>query len=133
MGRVDRSAWVASRVSHRRYRTVAWALALFGASLAPQAWAHEAEEPEAAWFNSLKTESGISCCDQHHDCDYLDSDQYTDGDEPGSYKVRFQGEVVPVPASAVLRRDNPTGHAVMCVMFHDGHPVARCFVPPSQG
>jgi hypothetical protein len=93
------------------------------------AHAHDAEEPDAEWYNSLKSPYGVGCCAQDHDCEIVDDD-YRGGPVPGSYIVKWHGREVTVPPRAVLKRsDNPTGHPVLCMHYS----VPQCFVLPAEG
>ena len=93
--------------------------------------AHDTSDAEATWFNSLVDEGGFSCCGNHKDCKAVD--EYKASSVPGGYLALAGGEWVDVPPQKVLKRaDNPTGHAVVCVIYYNGHPTARCFVRPSE-
>jgi hypothetical protein len=79
---------------------------------------HEASEPEAAWFNSLRQPAtGMECCQSTHDC--REYDERTEVRiENGVYALLHRGEWLPVPEVRFIdRADNPTGHLVACV--HD--------------
>jgi len=96
--------------------------------------AHDPQELDADWFNSLRgPEEGVSCCGNHHDCATVSD--YRPGEIPGSYRALLNGEWLDVPAFVVLERaDNPTGLPVLCIgRDHTGRPFARCFVRPSEG
>src|ERR1044072_1180791 len=79
------------------------------------AHSHEANEPEAPWFNSLRQpQSGVQCCSMH-DCRAYD-ERTEVRIENGVYAVLHNGEWLQVPASKIIERfDNPTGHFVACV------------------
>ena len=94
---------------------------------------HDPGELDAEWFNSLRSPNGLSCCSNHHDCETVSD--YRLGAAPGSYRARWHGQWIEVPASVVLTRaDNPTGMPVLCVATNGpGVIIARCFVRPAEG
>lgn len=95
--------------------------------------AHTTDDPAAQWYASLFDKRGINCCMPHHDCDTADDWRHSD-DPHYAYDALSKGVWVKVPSYAILdRADNPTGKAVICVQYLDGHPVARCFVRPTEG
>jgi hypothetical protein len=74
-----------------------------------------------AWFQSLKSPSGMSCCSEA-DCRYV-------VDRIGStgYQAFFDNKWIDIPNEIVVRRDNPTGQAVLCAT--QDHSYLYCFVP----
>jgi len=96
------------------------------------ALAHDPEAEFGLWYQSLRgPHDGLSCCSPQRDC--MPVDDYRGSSEPGGYEALLDGEWVVVPPQAVLqRKDNPTGHAVLCVMRVDGKLIARCFVRASD-
>jgi hypothetical protein len=97
-----------------------------------QAASHEPEALDAQWYLSLHAPDGASCCSMNKDCEPVAD--YRASADPGGYEAKWHGEWIKVPATAVLKRaDNPTGRAVVCVLYLDGNPVARCFVTPAEG
>jgi hypothetical protein len=78
---------------------------------------HEANQPDAAWFNSLQQpHSGIHCCGDA-DCRAYDERSEVRIND-GIYAILYKGEWLPIAESKFLERaDNPTGHLVACV--HD--------------
>ena len=94
--------------------------------------AHDPSEPNAAWYKSLTSNRGEACCTAHRDCETVS--QYRQSLVPGGYEALWHGEWARIDPSAVLHRaDNPTGLPVLCVHYLDGHPIARCFIRPSEG
>jgi hypothetical protein len=108
------------------------ALAFILATLQPLAqFAHDGGDEFGEWYKSLRTpEGGTSCCSERRDCKQVTVYRgTTDG-----YEVMFEGAWLAVPWRVVLsRKDNPTGLPVLCVMFVDGKPKARCFVRGTEG
>jgi hypothetical protein len=99
--------------------------------------AHSPWDEFAEWYRSLKepgTEGMMdrptACCSPERDCQT--TDYKTDAD--GRYWITAGGERVPVPSDKILQRtDNPTGRAVVCLHYLNGHPIVRCFVRPPEG
>jgi hypothetical protein len=99
--------------------------------------AHPLEAEFADWFRSLKEpgadgmlNSGTSCCSPTRDCQMTDYE--TDAD--GRYWIIAEGERIEVPPDKILQRtDNPTGRAVACLRYYNGHPMVRCFVRAPEG
>ena len=91
------------------------------------ATAHEGGDPLAAWYRSLTTADGKSCCSMH-DCAPAEA-RLTEG----RWEVLIfpynadDARWFPVPDHAVLRRENPDGRPILC-----GTPngFIHCFVPP---
>jgi hypothetical protein len=92
------------------------------------ATAHEGSDPLAAWYRSLTTADGKSCCSMH-DCAPAEARM-----KEGRWEVLIQAwEVgdarwVAVPDRAVLRRENPDGRPILC---RTPNGFIRCFVPPA--
>ena len=102
-----------------------WRLATALLLLSISAAAHEGDEPDADYFNSLTLpDSSSSCCGQHHDCVATD---YRLG--VGGYEVPLGNAWVPVPGWAVLHRANPTGRGTVCV--YQGRIL--CLNPAEEG
>lgn len=78
--------------------------------------------PRAAWFNSLRTPEGASCC-SIADCRPVEAQLVTDG-----WQIRIDDEWVDVPPEVILRRDNQDGRPIACLYFGK----IRCFVPPNS-
>jgi hypothetical protein len=91
----------------------------------------------ADWFRTLKEpgtdammDGSISCCTPSRDCHMTDYET----DAEGRYWIIAEGERIQVPSEKMLQRtDNPTGRAVACLRYLDGHPIVRCFVRPPEG
>ena len=101
--------------------------------------AHQPGDEFADWYHSLRvpgldpvkllnpTESW--CCSPDRDCKTVDYQT----DAAGSYWIVADGERVQIPPDKILQRtDNPTGRAVACWNYHNGHPHVRCFVRPPE-
>jgi hypothetical protein len=89
------------------------------------ALAHEGNAPLAAWYRSLKTSGGTSCCSEA-DCLPVEARLAND-----HWEVLIGNGPLPVweivPPEVVLTRDNPEGRAVLCRF---GGRIL-CFVPGS--
>ena len=73
--------------------------------------AHPADDPNAAWYRSLHTDSGTSCCSLA-DCKETDYRITRSGEIEAQTEA---GDWVAVPANKILKRtENPTGYAVLC-------------------
>lgn len=109
------------------------AATIIGCLIGFSAAAHDGADPLSAWYRSLvDPETGISCCSMQRDCQPVDD--YHASTTPGGYVVQIEGRSVEVPPNKVLQRtDNPTGHAVLCIMRVDGVPVPRCLVRAVEG
>ena len=91
----------------------------------------------ADWFRSLKepgTEGKLgaipSCCSPERDCQMTDYET----DAAGHYWITTAGERIEVPLEKILQRtDNPTGRAVACLRYYNGHPIVRCFIRGPEG
>ena len=92
-----------------------------------RAFGHDASQPDAEWFNSLKQpQTGISCCDVA-DCRAYDNSEIRITD--GIYHVLHRGEWLDVPAGKIVERpDNPTGHFVACVHDFGDTALVLCAV-----
>ena len=121
-------------------RTVSLALTLW-ACAASLIWstglrAHQPGDEFADWYRSLRV-PGVDphiinqeerfCCSPDRDCTTTDYETDAQGNYwvvVGKYHERVQ-----VPPDKILQRtDNPTGRAVACWHYINGHPVVRCFV-----
>lgn len=77
-----------------------------------------------AWFKSVRSKSGIPCCDTS---DGHLTDYETRGDD---YFVPINGTWLPVPKEAVVTNyGNPMGQAVVWYSDMGGTVFIRCFVP----
>jgi len=79
------------------------------------------------WSTGLRAHEERFCCSPDRDCTTTDYETDAQGNYwvvVGKYHERVQ-----VPPDKILQRtDNPTGRAVACWHFINGHPVVRCFV-----
>jgi hypothetical protein len=91
------------------------------------AMAHEGGDPLAAWYRSLTTADGKSCCSMH-DCAPAEARL-----KEGRWEVLIfpynadDARWFPVPDHAVLRRENPDGRPILC---RTPNGFIHCFVPP---
>lgn len=83
--------------------------------------------PLKGWFNSLKSKSGVPCCDtadglRLEDVDWEARDNH--------YRVRIDGQWHDVPMEALIEQPNKFGPAVVWP-FKDasGNTQIRCFIP----
>jgi hypothetical protein len=92
------------------------------------AMAHDGADAPAAWYRSLTTADGKSCCSMH-DCAPAEARM-----KEGHWEVLIRAyEVadarwVVVPDRAVLRRENPDGRPILC---RTPNGFIRCFLPPA--
>ena len=101
--------------------------------------AHQPGDEFADWYHSLRV-PGLDpvkllnpieswCCSPDRDCKTVDYQT----DAAGSYWIVADGERVQIPPDKILQRtDNPTGRAVACWNYYNGHPHVRCFVRPPE-
>jgi hypothetical protein len=102
-----------------RVRAVVLAL-IFGWS-APTI-AAPAEGSISAWFQSLRTHDGKSCCDE------ADCHSYPVKGIDGRFWIFYRDEWVAVPDAAVsARMDNPTGKYIACVVPNRRPILVLCF------
>ena len=101
--------------------------------------AHQPGDGFADWYRSLRVPGldpvkllnpvEASCCSPDRDCKTVDYRT----DAAGSYWIVADGERVQIPPDKILQRtDNPTGRAVACWNYYNGHPKVRCFVRPPE-
>lgn len=80
------------------------------------------------WFRSLKSPSGIPCCDTS------DGKRTSWRASDKGYEVLIEDQWIPVPPEAViLRKDNPTGESIVWYGHQNGKPFIRCFVQGTEG
>lgn len=84
--------------------------------------AHEGDDALSAWYRSLKTPEGASCCNMQ-DCAPGEARQTSDGWEVES----SPGEWEPVPADKILHRENMDGRPIICRFGGQ----LLCFLPPA--
>jgi hypothetical protein len=89
---------------------------------------HDGADALAAWYRSLATADGKSCCSMH-DCAPAEARM-----KEGHWEVLIRAydigdpRWVVVPDQAVLRRENPDGRPILC---RTPNGFIRCFVPPA--
>jgi hypothetical protein len=92
------------------------------------AMSHDGADALAAWYRSLTTADGKSCCSMH-DCAPAEARM-----KEGRWEVLIRPYEVgdarwfAVPDRAVLRRENPDGRPILC---RTPNGFIRCFVPPA--
>lgn len=95
------------------------------------ALAHEGDTQMDAWYRSLTTPAGYSCCNMR-DCSPIEA-RLRDGHWEVVDSSRLLTSYPPqkawmaVPDEAILKRENADGRPVACI--RDGQVV--CFVPPA--
>jgi hypothetical protein len=87
-----------------------------------------ANSPLKSWFDSLHSAKG-PCCSDADGASVADADWDT---LKGHFRVRLEGEWVEVPDDAVITEPNRAGRTMVWIMYRDGHPVVRCFIPGSM-
>ena len=97
----------------------------FGATIA---MAHDGSDALAAWYRSLTTSDGKSCCTMR-DCAPAEARMKEGRWEVliGSWEVG-EPRWVAVPERALLLRENPDGRPIVC---RTPNGFIRCFVPPA--
>ncbi|GAC1332918.1 MAG: hypothetical protein NVSMB26_13270 [Beijerinckiaceae bacterium] len=124
-----RSQSIAGARSIARIFALSCAIAIGGPALAAPP---DNPDPRLTpWYNSLRQPStGAECCSLA-DCRTVEFRQSRDGYEVlVDQRWRLSSPYwARVPAEKILRRDNPTGHAVACFTPEAG---IMCFVPPPQ-
>lgn len=86
-----------------------------------------AQSPLKNWFQSLKSKSGIPCCDTADGLRLEDVDWESTGE---SYRVRIEGKWYDVPEEARIEQPNKFGPAIVWP-YKDatGKIQVRCFIP----
>lgn len=93
------------------------------------AFAHDHNHPERnEYLKSLYSKDGTWCCNGD-DVTYLDGSDWDTQRSGGGYRVRFEGQWLPVPDGAVVDTPNKLGTGLVWVgKGYDGTYV-RCFAP----
>jgi hypothetical protein len=107
-----------------------WRIAFALIALCTRAWAfdngqYDKVAPEIrAWFKSVKSPSGVPCCD-------IADGHRTDYDmRENKYWVPINGEWTVVPPEALVKDSgNPTGDAIVWYTTLNGTVYIRCFIP----
>jgi hypothetical protein len=87
-----------------------------------------ANSPLKPWFDSLRSAKG-PCCSDADGSAVSDTDWET---KNGHFRVRLDGQWLDVPDDAVLPGPNRAGRTMIWLMYQDGHPIVRCFIPGSM-
>lgn len=110
---------------------VAAVLALVGTGLA-----HDHDSSNDAWYKSLTSKAGGSCCDGSDAFSVIDPDWEPTSDPKKPYRVKVEGwdGWVDVEESAVVNQSNKVGVAKVWPVWvgginSGGHPMVRCFLP----
>jgi hypothetical protein len=85
------------------------------------ALAHDGPTPLDAWYRSLTTPTGYSCCNTS-DCSPVEAK--IDGDH---WSAQIDGIWRPVPPEVILKRENMDGRPIACIYRGE----FRCFIPSS--
>jgi hypothetical protein len=81
------------------------------------------------WFRSLRSPTGIPCCD-YADGNRIEAPDYKQN-EDGSYEVFARGKWVHVPENRIVKAINRMGYAVL--WWADGVETPYCFMPGAGG
>jgi len=87
-----------------------------------------ANSPLKPWFDSLRSGKG-PCCSDADGSPVADADWDT---KDGHFRVRLSGAWLDVPDDAVVSGPNRAGRTMVWLMYQDGNPVVRCFIPGSM-
>lgn len=115
-----------------RYGVVAFAL---GVMLMGSAFGHDHDSANDAWYKSLTSQAGGSCCDGSDAFSVVDPDWEPTSDPKKPYRVKVEGwaEWIEVDAGAVVNQSNKVGVAKVWPVWVGGHesgyPMVRCFLP----
>jgi hypothetical protein len=100
---------------------------VFACVIGSTAFAHDHHRPELdGWFKSLKSKSGVPCCDGS-DYNGVEASDWRVKDR--KYQVRFKGEWHDVPDEAVIEVPNRAGQAMIWPVEYGGKIHIRCFMP----
>ena len=83
-----------------------------------------------AWYSSQRNQHGEHCCDHADGHAYFGTYRLT---EDGGVELQLDGQPHKLPSYMVLKRPNPTGHAVWWYRLEPdlGRHVDYCFAPGS--
>lgn len=115
------------------HRIIMVAIALtFSSALGrdPDGKYEKADPVMAAWFKSLKSQTGEACCGMSDGWALQDTDWRT---KDGRYQVFLADEWVDVPDNAVISEPNRYRKTVVWAHYGNGHAEVRCFLPGSMG
>ncbi len=88
--------------------------------------AHHEGQPNARWFNDLRSDGGALCCSGNDGLTLSDPDWES---KDGHYRVRIEGEWIVVPDHAVVTVPNIDGRAHVWPMRGMTGVSVRCFMP----
>jgi hypothetical protein len=91
---------------------------------------HQMDQPNAQWFNNLRSEQGALCCSGNDGVTVADPDWETKG---GHYRVRIEGEWLEVPDSAIVTVPNIDGRTIVWPLKGYMGTTIRCFMPGALG
>ena len=87
------------------------------------------------WFRGVHPQGhpswgqGYPCCDIADGQDLLDADWDS---QDGHYRVRVDGEWLAVPDDAIVTEPNRYGRTVVWLVYVNGAPAVKCFMPGSM-
>jgi hypothetical protein len=87
-----------------------------------------AQSPNKEWFDGLRSGKG-PCCSDADGSAVSDVDWMTTGDPDRPYKVRLDGEWIPVEATAVITEPNRIGKTMVWPIKGYMGISIRCFMP----
>ena len=91
-----------------------------------------ANSPLKTWFDSLRSGKG-PCCSDADGTTVIDADWEGTGDPSRPYRVRLDGQWVPVEETAVIKEPNRLGRTIVWPMRGYLGVSIRCFMPGSMG
>jgi hypothetical protein len=115
MKRPDEVTWVSLAV-------VVVVIVLVAILKTTSAHGHAGDDDLSAWYRSLQTPSGASCCNMT-DCSPVEAEIRGD-----HWEAKIDGEWRMVPPEVILKRENMDGRPIACVFRGE----LRCFILPSS-
>ncbi len=95
-------------------------------SVTAQAHFHSESAAFQQWAESLHNRMGLNCCTKAEGAQIKDPDW---GIAAGRYWVFIHGERRTVPPDAVIESANPTNTALAWLVWVNGVPIIKCFLP----
>lgn len=88
---------------------------------------YDSYSPEVkAWFKQQHNEQGQWCCDESDGHPFYGDYKFNDD---GSVTISSEGQKFEIPSYMVLKKPNPTGHAVWWYINVGGQHRDYCFAP----
>jgi len=103
-------------------------VAVFSGTATARVDGRYAGSPLKGWFDTLKSGKGLCCSDADG---FALSDPDWDSKD-GHYRVRLDGEWIPVPDDAVITEPNRAGRTMVWPIKGSLGTVIRCFLPGSM-